>query len=305
MTSFLAPQLPAALTEALAEHYTPQDLARLAAGYGSTRRSALRVNRSRVSREEAAAALSAAGIACEPISWYADGLLLDANCESALRETELYQNGDIYLQNPSSMLPPLLLGAKEKEDILDMCAAPGSKTTQLHSLCPTAHITACEKDKVRAERLRYNLQKQGAKTVNVMVADARKLDSYLRFDRILLDAPCSGSGTLLAARPASYKAYSAALVNNSAALQSQLLKKAVSLLKKGGEMVYSTCSVHRAENEAVVLPLLKQGLVEVVPAPAELAAALPLLPGDIEGALLVCPTDVHEGFFAVKLRKVK
>jgi len=305
MSASIFSQLPAPLTEALAAQYNETDLARIAAGYAAVRRSALRVNPARISREDAARQLAAAGIESEPIAWYDDAMTLAANSESALRETALYQNGDIYLQNPSSMLPPLLLGAQPKEDILDMCAAPGSKTTQLHALCPGARITACEKDKVRAERLRYNLHKQGAKNVNVMVADATKLDSYLRFGRIMLDAPCSGSGTVLAARPQSYKAYSAALVKNSAALQSRLLKKALSLLPKGGEMVYSTCSVHKAENEAVVLPFLKRGEAEVIPVPQALRAALPLLPCEIDGALLVCPTEVHEGFFAVKLKKLK
>ena len=103
---------------------------------------------------------------------------------------------------------------------------PDAKIRLLRSMADQAEIVFCisadniEKNKIRADRLRFNLERQGAKGVVVMETDSRKLDDFFAFDKILLDAPCSGSGTLLAARPASYKAYSAALVKNSAALQS-------------------------------------------------------------------------------------
>ena len=95
------------------------------------------------------------------------------------------------------MLPPIILEPKEGENILDMAAAPGGKTTQMAALTNNkAFITAVEKNKIRAERLKYNLQKQGVGCVNVMLEDARKLSDFFSFDKILLDAPCSGSGTM-------------------------------------------------------------------------------------------------------------
>ena len=94
------------------------------------------------------------------------------------------------------MIPPIVLSPKEDENILDMAAAPGGKTTQIASISENkAMITACEKNKIRAERLKYNLQKQGVTCANVMIEDARKLSDFFSFDKILLDAPCSGSGT--------------------------------------------------------------------------------------------------------------
>ena len=110
---------------------------------------------------------------------------------------DIYKNGKIYLQSLSSMLPPIVLNPMPKNDILDMTAAPGGKTTQIAALSNNeANITACEINKIRAERLRYNLDKQGASSVFVMLEDARNIDNFFSFDQILLDSPCSGSGTI-------------------------------------------------------------------------------------------------------------
>ena len=90
------------------------------------------------------------------------------------------------------MLPPIILEPKENTDILDMAAAPGGKTTQLAALTQNkAHITACEMNKIRCERLKYNIEKQGATSVYIMQEDSRKINDFFSFDQILLDAPCS------------------------------------------------------------------------------------------------------------------
>lgn len=296
--------IPETLLQRLSAQYDGGTVQRILAGCMSERRSALRANTQKTTAAAVQRELAELGMEAQPLPWYADGLLLPPDSEGKIRETALYRQGAVYLQNPSSMLPPLLLNPQPGEDILDACAAPGSKTTQLFALCPACSLTACEKDAVRADRLRYNLQKQGARAA-VLQQDARRLSSFLRFDRILLDAPCSGSGTILASRPQTARAYSPLLVENSARLQRQLLQKMAALLKAGGTLVYSTCSIHREENEAVVQPLLQSGAFRVLPAEPQLAAALPLLPCSIAGALLVCPTEVQEGFFAVRLQKVR
>ena len=90
------------------------------------------------------------------------------------------------------MLPPIILNPKEGYDILDMAAAPGGKTTQLAVLTQNkAHITACEMNTIRLERLKYNIEKQGATSVYTMQTDSRRIDDFFSFDQILLDAPCS------------------------------------------------------------------------------------------------------------------
>ncbi|MBQ1942083.1 MAG: RsmB/NOP family class I SAM-dependent RNA methyltransferase [Clostridia bacterium] len=158
------------------------------------KKTAFRVNTLKSDREEVLSQLALAGISVEPLPWSDIAFTLNADKEETLRSLPIYAEGKIYLQSPSSMLPPIVLQPNAGEDLLDMAAAPGGKTTQMAALTGgKAFITACEKDKVRAERLKYNLFVQGASRVSVLVQDAKALSDFLRFDRILLDAPCSGS----------------------------------------------------------------------------------------------------------------
>ena len=186
------------------------------------------------------------------------------------------------------MLPPLFLGPKVGESVLDMAAAPGGKTTQMAAMTGNqAQITACEKNKARSEKLKYNLEKQGASGTYVMVEDARKLDDFFSFDRILLDAPCSGSGTVEVRDGICRTKISKELVERSARTQEELLKKALKLLKSGHEMVYSTCSILKEENEGLLKRVLKSAGGELVPIGEDWTKELPLLPNAMPGTLLV------------------
>ena len=271
---------------------------------GEQRITTLRANLLKTTPEDVARVLSAAGIAYT--RWAAEdaAFLLEGADERAVQALPLYERGEIYLQSLSSMLPPLALAPQEGADILDMAAAPGGKTAQMAAMTGNrANITACEINQIRAEKLKYNLEKQGAMRVNIMVRDARKLEDFFRFDQILLDAPCSGSGTILLNEPASYRAFSEKLVRNSAATQLALLKKALTILKRGGTMVYSTCSILNTENENVVRAALKGAHAHVEPIILPGMETLPLLPCALEGALCVRPTAQYEGFFVARIRK--
>lgn len=238
------------------------------------------------------------------ISDFSDTAVIIESGEEKIRELPCFENGEIYLQSLSSQLPPLLLCPNEKQDILDMTAAPGGKTSQIAMLCNNkCNITACEMNIKRAERLKYNLAKQGVTCANVMVTDARRLESYFSFDKILLDAPCSGSGTLNLNNPKSYSGFSKALISKCVSAQSALLDKALSVLKPGGEVVYSTCSVLPEENEKVVEKFLKKHNCSTVTPSNELIKNLPLLPCALEDAVCVCPSEEYEGFFLVKIKK--
>ena len=202
------------------------------------------------------------------------------------------------------MLPPIILKPEENEDILDMAAAPGGKTTQMAALINNkARITACEMNAIRAERLKYNIEKQGASSVYVMITDSRKIDDFFSFDRILLDAPCSGSGTLYSEDEKIEKTFTPKLIQKSIKAQTQLLKKAINILKPGKEMTYSTCSILQEENEDIVNNILKNKKVEIVP--IEIDKNIPVLPTKIKGTLCVCPNEEYEGFFIAKIRKIK
>ena len=238
------------------------------------------------------------------VKWSDEAFILIDNNENDVRSLDIYEKGKIYMQSLSSMLPAIILGPKSDENILDMTAAPGGKTTQLVALSDgKACITACEKNKIRMQRMKFNIEKQGATRANIMNEDARKLDDFFSFDKILLDAPCSGSGTLNFNDKDLQTKFTKDLVNRSIKTQKELLQKAVKILKKGGELVYSTCSILKEENEKNLEQLIKNNKLELIPINKDLFAEIPLLPVTLEGTICVCPNELYEGFFVAKLRK--
>lgn len=342
-------QIPEFLKKMLTDQYGDETAFRILNGYTRQRPVTLRVNTLKSDVTRVKAKFSEAEIIFQDVPWSAEVLILEQVREPAVRTLDIYENGEIYLQSLSSMIPPILLEPKEKECILDMAAAPGGKTTQMAALSDgLAQITACEKNKVRAERLKYNLDKQGASKVLVMTEDARKLDPFFSFDKILLDAPCSGSGTIYipgaeddggqepaagqkavagqeavmgqeavagqggtgntagnAARNAGRQqdAITRELIDRSARTQEALLRKALELLKPGGEMIYSTCSVLKVENEQVLNRVLPGARAKIIPIEHTMTQEIPLLPTTIKGTLCICPTELYEGFFVAKIRK--
>ena len=108
---------------------------------------------------------------------------------------------------------------------------------------------------IRIEKLKYNVEKQGASCVYVMKKDSRQIDDFFSFDQILLDAPCSGSGILNFNNKNLNKHFSLELIDKSAKIQLALLRKAIKVLKKNQEMVYSTCSILSKENEEIIILL--------------------------------------------------
>ena len=275
-------------------------------GYTKQRLVTFRVNTLKSDVETIENKLSESKIEYEKIQWSNEAFIIKNVKEDVIRELDMYKNGEIYLQSLSSMLPPIILEPKEGADILDMAAAPGGKTTQIAALSNNkAHITACEKNKIRAERLKYNVDKQGASCVFIMTADARFIDDFFSFDQILLDAPCSGSGTLNTNDKDLEKKFTKKLIERSVSSQLALLKKALKILKPGQEMVYSTCSVLACENEDVVSNVVKSEKAEIVPINFEGMESLPVLPTKLDGTLCICPTELYEGFFVAKIRKLK
>ena len=130
------------------------------------------------------------------------------------------------------------------------------------------------------------MKKQGANAY-VIEKDATMLDSFLKFDQILLDAPCSGSGTIILTEESENIRLTDGYIEKLEKVQTKLLDKAITLLKSGEEMVYSTCSILYRE---VIESICNEGEIE-------------FLPCEFEDALLVMPNESYEGFFAIKIRK--
>lgn len=309
--------IPNFLRELLENQYGEELSKRIIQGYGK-RKTTLRVNTIKSNKEEVEKNLKLANIEFEEVGWNENALIIKAfkpeeksienpnganlkvfDINEKIRSLKIYQDGKIYLQSLSSMLPPIVLEPNKNENILDMAAAPGGKTTEIAALAQNeVYITACEKNKIRLDRLKYNLEKQGAKSVTVMQEDARKLSDFFSFDKILLDAPCSGSGTENVYK----EKFTQELIQRSSKTQKELLLKASKILKKGGEIVYSTCSILKQENEDIIKNILNTKKFEIVP--VELPKEIETLPVEIDGTKCVLPNELFEGFFIAKLRKI-
>ena len=296
-------KLPDFLLTKLNKDYSQEEVIRILEGYKTKRILSFRVNTIKTTAEEIEQELIKNEIKYERVKWSKDAFIVLNKKENEIQEMDIYKNGKIYLQSLSSMLPPIVLNPMPKNDILDMAAAPGGKTTQIAALSNNeANITACEINKIRAERLRYNLDKQGASSVFVMLEDARNIDNFFSFDQILLDSPCSGSGTININENNLNEYFTTELVERSKKLQIALIKKAIKILKSGKEMVYSTCSILKEENEDIIRKVLNEG-IEIVPIEFDGKETLPQLSTTIKGTLCICPTKYYEGFFIAKLRK--
>lgn len=302
--------LPRFFTENICAAYSAPDVDRIVAGSEANRATTLRANTLRASVQEVEAALNQAGLAYEHVSWYVDAFVLPPESEPALRALPLFEEGGIYIQSLSSMLPPLALHANAGQDICDLCAAPGGKTTQLVALTGgKAFVTACEMHEPRAQKLEFTLSRQGAKNVTVMRTDARNLDEFFSFDRILVDAPCTGSGTLSVHNPKQLARFTPELLRKSVKSQRALLAKGLSLLRSGGELVYSTCSVLPEENDEVVTWALeharKNTSFELANLDIPHSEDIPRLPSALREALCVCPDSRYEGFFVARIKRTK
>ena len=279
--------------------YPPNELESILNGLKVNRKVSLRINNLKSNFEEIDKVLKNSNISFSKLNFYDNAIIIDNDNEAKIRELDIYNDGKIYLQSLSSMIPPLVLDAKANENILDMCAAPGGKTSEICALSNnTVMITACEKNKIRTERLKYNLDKLGCKKVNILNNDSRRLDNFLKFDKILLDAPCSGSGTLNLNEDNNN--FNEDLINRSVRFQTELLSKAFELINSGGTIIYSTCSIFDEENDGVVDIVSKKYNFDIEKISINLDKAELL---DSKYGLLIKPNEYYEGFYVSKLIK--
>ena len=297
--------IPDFLINELKKEYGDELASKIISGYSKKRPTTFRVNTIKATEQEIGQELEKNKVTFKKYEYIPNAYIIEDE-QFDIEQTDIYKDGKIYLQSISSMLPPIILEPLADNDILDMAAAPGGKTTQIAALTNNqANITACEMNNIRVQRLKYNIEKQGATSVYVMQEDSRKINDFFSFDQILLDAPCSGSGTLNFKNQDLEKTFTTKLIQKSIKAQTSLLEKAIKILKSGNEMVYSTCSILQEENEDRINEILKKSHCEIVPIEFEGMEELPILPTKINGTLCVCPNEYYEGFFVAKIRKIK
>lgn len=233
-----------------------------------------------------------------PVAWHGDPLLPEAmvlDGPFALEDSPVWARGLAMGQSRASMLPARAVAPQPRERILDLCAAPGAKATHLAALARNgAEIVCVERHAARADALRQLGRRMGAR-LTVLVGDGREVALPGTFDAALVDAPCTGLGVLSARPDARWRRRPEAL-EPLTALQQGLLERALHVVRPGGRVVYSTCTVLAAENEAVVTAA--GATVE------DLSGEFPgLAHPRLPGALLSLP-HVHgsDGFFVARLR---
>ena len=174
--------------------------------------------------------------------------------------TSYFKEGKVTIQDESSQLVARLLDPQKTDYVLDMCSAPGSKTTHLSALMENqGKIEAYDLYEHKVKLVEYNLRRLGVKNVHIQAGDSTKLKEVYRektFDRILLDAPCSGFGVLK--RKPEIKYHDSSVMDGLVSLQALLLENAYYLLKNDGTMVYSTCTINKKENELMIQKFIEK-----------------------------------------------
>lgn len=172
------------------------------------------------------------------------------------------------------------------------------------------YILANELDSIRCERLKYNVEKQGAKIIEVINRRGEKVGEEHKeeFDKVLLDAPCSGEGRFLGTNVGTYRNWSVKTVNQLAKLQKKLLKSAYEALKPDGIMVYSTCTLNKEENENVLQWAIENLNVKLLDIDLEFKEKIQGfndgLDKSINKSIRILPSKNMEGFFVAKLKKI-
>jgi len=211
-------------------------------------RECIRVNTLKISKEELKVRLEKKGWKLEDVPWYENAFFVEA--QESVAKTKEFFLGYYYIQDAASLVPVLALDPRPGEIILDACASPGSKTTFIAELMKNEGlIIANDINPKRVKALSFNIQKIGAINVVVTMMDARNVGKLkMKFDKILLDVPCSASGTFISSFQV-LNFWSQHIVERLSNLQKQLLRAAANVLKDGGLLVYSTCSLDPEENE--------------------------------------------------------
>ena len=281
----------------------------------SERRQSVRVNTLMGEKDQILGEMVRLGWKGDEFLWMENGYSIDAGREH-LRDSELVKNGKIYIQNAASWLAVIALDPKPEEKILDVCAAPGGKTSHVAELTDNkANITANDNSRQRLMRLRANCERLGAKIDRYTLYDGknivRKLDCET-YDKILLDAPCSGEGMMSLDRNKDFNSWSVAHIKRMQSLQKQIIRQAWQLLEPGGILVYSTCTMAPEENEAVIDYALKNlDDVKLLPIDIDLENRIEALESwngkrfneKIKGCLRLKPSKGIHAFFVAKLQK--
>ena len=249
----------------------------------------------------------------QKIPWCNEGFFIEHKTgRRDIGNTLEHSLGYYYVQEAASMIPPLLLNSQKEDLILDMCASPGSKTTQIASLMENQGLIIANDYKgIRLRPLGINLQKSGITNTIITLMRGQWFKNF-QFDKILLDAPCSGTGAIRKSLK-TLLIYNTKMITKLAKEQKQLILTAFPALKPKGTLIYSTCSLEPEENEEVIDFLLKKyDNVSIEKINLNIKRSEPILnfnnknySEEIKNTLRLWPQDNDtEGFFVAKIKKL-
>lgn len=254
-------QLPHAFIERLTEILPQEKLKSVIESFSIERPISFRINTLKANVKDVLPELEKLNINLTPVPWFDQAFIVPSDQRERLTHSELLTFGKIYIQSLSSMLAALALEPQPNEEILDLAAAPGSKTTLIACLMQNqGRLAAVEKVKARYFKLKDNLETQGVTIAQTYLKDGAMVFKSCpeRFDRVLLDAPCSSEGRFDLNHPQSMQYWSERKIKEMAHKQWRLLYSAFQSLKPNGVLIYSTCTFAPEENELIIAKLLKK-----------------------------------------------
>lgn len=262
----------------------------------------LRINPLRTSLAAVAVALQSVNVLARPIPHLPQALRLISS-SGPIQQLPGFSEGWWVVQDSSAQLVSHLLDPQPGEVIIDACAAPGGKTTHIAELIrDEGQIWACDRTASRLRKLQENARRLNLQSIQICTGDTRHFTQFKNTaDRVLLDAPCSGLGTLHRHADARWR-QTPETVQELSQLQTELLSHTSTFVKQGGVLVYATCTLHPVENESVIAAFLAHNPDwEIEPPPVDSAFSAYTKP---QGWLKVWPHQQDmDGFFMVRLRK--
>lgn len=317
MTFMDTKNLPEKFVERLQKLYPEKELEHILQSIQTKPLPSFRTNTLKTTTAELEGILSKLGFIIEKVPWYQDAFVLHNKSVRELTETEEYKQGLLYIQNLSSMIPALVLDPQPGEKILDICAAPGSKTTQIAALMQNrGEILANDLSRQRLYKLTANLKMYGV--TNAITSHLpgqmiwKKYPEY--FDKTLVDVPCSMEGRIRIDEKKTYQDWKLGKIKELQAKQKYLLRSAISATKVGGTIVYSTCTLAPEENESVIDWILKKE-VDAIEVEQIFINKLKLDEGlkqlnkayhpQVSLTSRIKPSESMEGFFIAKIRKIR
>lgn len=289
----------------------PHEAERLASG---GLRSSVRINPLKARPVEAIRADLEALTEVVPIPWCTNAFHILGD-RKAVTESAIHAAGEVYVMNASSLIPALAMRPEPAEDILDVCSSPGGKAAHIAALTGnSARLHVNDGIKSRLRKLQEVIDLLNVKIVDMTEIPGQYLDKFMdaTFDRVLLDAQCSGEGMADLSRPDALKFWTPERIEKMSRLQQRMLVASFKQLRPGGVLVYSTCTIAPEENEAPVDHLVRHNDDAVIePIGVDVPEGRPGLAKwegrsyhpDLCHAMRVVPSDFLEAFFVCRIRK--